>query len=315
MTKKEALNNLVRSEARGRAQTELLVKIYDQSLRIIDNQIRSIFGTMEAFDELSSLMKASDRVSFITALERSMARLNLKVGDVYSRGYLVRLTRLQALQTAIYWEILAIAPQEQEVVTRLMEQVYRGSFASAMAGIRLEMFASPDTRAINAILNSEFKGATYSERIWKNTDELAKRLPVLIGSNMASGAGYETTKRILMKEFDVGKYEATRLVRTELNRFHNRAEIDAYKEAGVEMYEYLAFLDNRTSHFCDPRQGGLGGQVFLVSEAVEGFNYPPLHPNCRSTTRAILSNDKEAKKVLRQGQDYKSYENELVFID
>ena len=43
-------------------------------------------------------------------------------------------------------------------------------------------------------------------------------------------------------------------------------------------------LDNRTSKICR----GMNGTIWKLSEAVEGYNYPPLHSNCRSTTVAIL---------------------------
>ena len=48
------------------------------------------------------------------------------------------------------------------------------------------------------------------------------------------------------------------------------------------MYKYVTTLDNRTSDVCQ----SLDLQVFKVSEAVTGLNYPPMHVNCRSTTSA-----------------------------
>ena len=52
----------------------------------------------------------------------------------------------------------------------------------------------------------------------------------------------------------------TRLVRTEINYYHNQIDLRAYKDMGIEKYRYLAVLDNRTSDICQE----LDGQVFEV---------------------------------------------------
>lgn len=64
------------------------------------------------------------------------------------------------------------------------------------------------------------------------------------------------------------------------DHFHNAADVAAYKAAGVRQYEFIATLDNRTSAVC----AGLDGKVFDIGDAQTGVNYPPMHPNCRSTT-------------------------------
>ena len=56
--------------------------------------------------------------------------------------------------------------------------------------------------------------------------------------------------------------------------------LSIYKEDGVEKYQILATLDNRTCDIC----GELDGQVYWVKKAKIGVNYPPFHQNCRCTT-------------------------------
>ena len=73
---------------------------------------------------------------------------------------------------------------------------------------------------------------------------------------------------------------AKRLVRTETAYIYEQATKDAYEECGVEWYEFLATLDGRTSEVCRE----LDGKHFKVRDAMPGKNYPPMHPNCRSTT-------------------------------
>ena len=64
---------------------------------------------------------------------------------------------------------------------------------------------------------------------------------------------------------------AERLVRTETAHIHTESDRAAYKEAGVEQYEFMATLEVRTCDVC----GSLDGKHFKVSEAKVGVNYPP----------------------------------------
>ena len=79
-------------------------------------------------------------------------------------------------------------------------------------------------------------------------------------------------------------YQAERLVRTESNYVYNHAHKEVYKDCGVEKYEYLAAIDSRTSAQCREHNG----MTYLLKDAKVGTNYPPLHPNCRSTVIPVL---------------------------
>ena len=90
------------------------------------------------------------------------------------------------------------------------------------------------------------------------------------------------------------------LIRTESARVCEEATKDAYKECGIEQYIYLATLDRKTSLICQE----LDMKSFLLKDAKIGENYPPMHPNCRSTTMA----DTKPLKRLARGADGKNYE-------
>jgi Phage Mu protein F like protein. len=50
-----------------------------------------------------------------------------------------------------------------------------------------------------------------------------------------------------------------------------QATAEAYTDAGIEKYQYVAVEDERTSDICQ----GLDGKIFLLSEAEVGVNFPP----------------------------------------
>ena len=59
-----------------------------------------------------------------------------------------------------------------------------------------------------------------------------------------------------------------------------RSDIESYEMDGVEKYEILSALDDKTCEIC----GELDGKIFLVENAVIGLNFPPFHAGCRCTT-------------------------------
>lgn len=103
------------------------------------------------------------------------------------------------------------------------------------------------------------------------------------------------TARLLRERFNVSTNAAARLIRTETNYYENQAELDAYKEMGVEEYQFIATIDTKTSEVCQH----LDHKVFKIKDAKPGVNMPPMHPNCRSTIAAYLARNGNQKCVLR----------------
>ena len=101
-------------------------------------------------------------------------------------------------------------------------------------------------------------------------------------------------KRI-SRRLGVSMSNAKRLVRTETAYIHELATLESYKEAGIIKYRYLTTLDNRTSEICQE----LDQNVFLVDDAMPGENFPPMHPNCRSTTEAVFEDEIESTRIAR----------------
>ena len=95
-------------------------------------------------------------------------------------------------------------------------------------------------------------------------------------------------------DYQAGAYASRRLVRTESAYLAGQADQLAYQELMIDRYRYLATLDMRTSSLCQ----GLDGRQFDRAAARVGVNYPPMHPNCRSTTVAVI--DDEALEAMRR---------------
>lgn len=284
---------LTDSEVLGNRAIEQILPIYQESLRNINKQIQSIFDNYakKGIVDVELLKKAltpAERRAFLIAIEENAEILGIDLSEIYDERYLARLTRFEAIKQQIQLEIAAIAPEEVDISTKFYTQIIATTYKGIQSDFKLmgvePNFTTIDKTIVNAILRSKFYGKNFSERIWSNVDEFSKELPTILGGALNSGTSYEKTARLLRQRFDVSKYEATRLIRTETNYFHNQSELQSYIDDNYDTYQYDATRDSRTTQICRD----LDAEVFKVADAKPGVNYPPMHPNCRSQTKIVF---------------------------
>lgn len=299
---------LVYSEQIANVANVRIAKLYEQAIRNIDRQIKSVYDnySVKGVLDVSELQKAlnpNEKAIFLANVERQAKILGLDPKKIYDKRYLWRLNRLEAIKEQIRLEVMSTAPREEAISKRAYSSVAKESYKNMQSDFAKQgitpAFSTLDTETTEAILKSRWYGGNYSTRIWGNTSKLAIQLPTILGGALSSGESYQTTSRTLRDRFGVRLYEATRLVRTEGNYIHGQAELQSYVDDGIEEYEYHAEMDERTSTICR----SLNRKRYKVSEAVVGENFPPMHGNCRSTTVAILRTDKEGvrkQKIARE---------------
>lgn len=152
-------------------------------------------------------------------------------------------------------------------------------------GVGLKYGAMNATR-VRAIMLENWSGKTFLGRVFD--DKMANDLKRVMLDGFVKGKRSEQMTKIVAERFEVSNSAAERLVRTESAHVVEQATLAGYTESGVEKYEYSAVLDTRTSEICE----ALDGKVFPLSDAQPGVNYPPMHPNCRSTTFPVYDNEK-----------------------
>ena len=102
--------------------------------------------------------------------------------------------------------------------------------------------------------------------------------------SIVRGVPKDIAVRDFMDRFSASFYEADRLTRTEMNYVQNQSTANRYKAAGVQQYQILAAIDSRTSDICKE----MNGKIFDFGTEQVGVNYPPFHPNCRTTIIPVL---------------------------
>ena len=308
---KRAVRRLTEAEKQGEAYSKRIQKIYERASKNIQRDIEDIYrnyskATGLDVQTLKELLTATETKK----LWDEMKRRGL---DKYVKGnYKARITRLEQLQAQLYTKVKEIYPQEQTehtaCYTGVIDDTYYKAIYDTQMGTGYDFtFSTLDDNLVKGILNERWSGKNYSQRIWGNTDLLAQSVSEIVGGALMSGQSIAKTSRQIRERFDVGKYYADRLVRTECNHFHNEADAMAYEEMGVDKYVFLAVLDTRTSTICQ----NLDNDVFPLAEKKVGVNYPPMHPNCRSTTRAYMGEEIE-KTLQRRARNPVTGENEVI---
>ena len=219
-----------------------------------------------------------------------------------------RISRLNNLKAGIDYELIQAGEKIKGKVTDTLSDVYKNTYTSLVGDLNFKKGVISNS-VIKKALENEWSGANSSSRIWSNTDNLAKAIKneVIVGLN--KGINYMTMSKNIAKKFETSYRNAERLVRTETNHIQNQATLMGYRDAGVVKYEFLAVLDSRTSHTC----ASLNGEIFKTENAMEGENYPPMHPHCRSTTVPYEYADIESDSVNETSkQDFENNENEGI---
>ena len=195
-----------------------------------------------------------------------------------------KITRLRALQDAINVELCKVTHEYQMTLEDTLIGLFSDQYAKAceLMGV---MAPGIPREAIKKIIEYPYAGKMFSDRIWDNKDALVKYIQQDLTVGIIRGDSIQKMARQLKKDLKVLYYQAERLVRTETNYAMNQAHLKGYKDSGVvEKYEFLAAHDKRTSKLCRD----LDREMFELSKAVVGENYPPMHPNCRSTVVPVL---------------------------
>ena len=308
---KRALRRLTEAEKQGEAYSKRIQKIYEQANRNIQRDIENIYANY-------SKATGMDVQTLKTLLTKSQTQklwdeLRAKGLDKYVKGnYKARITRLEQLQAQIYAKAKEVYSQEQKAHTACYSDVLNDSYYKTIYDAQMGTgydftFSTLDDNLVESVLSERWSGKNYSQRIWGNTDILAQSVSEIIGGALLSGQSIQKTSRQIRERFDVAKYYADRLVRTECNHFHNQADAMSYEEMDVEKYVFMAVLDTRTSTICQ----NLDNKVFELKKRHVGENYPPMHPNCRSTTRAYMGEEIE-KTLKRRARNPITGENEVI---
>ncbi len=268
-----------------------LIQAYEQATKKINKEIVNIYKNYAKDSGLDkkTLLQLLNKKETDTHYKNLLQVINNNITDdsikkkllaqYNAPAYSYRISRYEALQDNINLELKKLANIEQQITEiRYVDTIKEGYYHNIydiQKGTGLGFsFAQIDNRTINMLLNENWtNGANFSKRIWNNSEKLGNYLRTQLTADTMSGKPIQKMSSELPEYMNVGLYIATRLVRTETNYFANRSELLSMQECGIEKYVYIATLDNVTCEHC----AELDGRKFLIKNAKQGINCPPLH--------------------------------------
>ena len=314
---KRALDKYDFVEKQSEEYMDKIKSIYTHAFREIDKDIHRVYTNYLKDLKNNTELPEIDTQKLKELLtksetEKTWKELKQKGLDKYIQdNYKARISRLEQIQAQIYSKIKMISYKENETATEMYKGVINDSYYKTMFDIQQGFnqdfeFSRLDNNLINTVLDNKWSGKNYSQRIWKNTDILAEKVSDIIGGGLIRGQSIEKMSRQLREQFNAGKYYADRLARTEMCHFYNEADRMAYEELGVDKYVFMAVLDNRTSEYCQE----MDNKIIEYKDIKVGENFPPLHPNCRSTTRGYVEGFED--EIKRRARNPITGENEII---
>ena len=133
---------------------------------------------------------------------------------------------------------------------------------------------------VQAIIHQGYNGTDFSSKLWYDRNRVAQIVRDKVPGYLAQGLSVDVASKELAELLQTNRTNAERILRTEGTYVASQADKLLYDQIGIDRYEFIATLDSRTSEICMD----LDGKVFEVKDARPETNFPPMHPNCRSTT-------------------------------
>lgn len=144
--------------------------------------------------------------------------------------------------------------------------------------------------AFNSPIHADAAGMIFT-RVYSDlkgvTDAMSAKMSRTLAQGLIDGEGPNTIAREMARDIeDIGIVRAKMIARTEVIRAHHVANINVYREAGIDgvtvTAEWLTAGDDRVCEIC---QGNAetedGKKIIYTLDEIEGMI--PAHPNCRCT--------------------------------
>ena len=243
----------------NRCQTTVerdLAAYYEQALADIQRDIAALYGRFAKDNKLS--MAEAHRL--LTGDEYRVWRMSMEEylqgienGSVLSEeldtlAMRSRISRLDKLYAETLKALDRLGRKTEDRMTDFLMDAYKDRFyhgiydVAERTGIMKANVAIDDDTA-QKIAAAPWSGKSYSQRIWKNDQQLGAVLRTVVSNGLHRGLSVPQMAKMVEDKMHAGLSNARRLVRTEMNYVQNRAAADSIKESGMKYYRFIATLD------------------------------------------------------------------------
>lgn len=273
-------------------------KIKDADFRKIDWE-----GMLQQEKELRERLKETDLPEEVREqIEKQHRELDLEMKAYAKRG---RISYLELRSLEIDKIMVNLYDKQQENIydhlTNEFDDGYYHSIFNTQQRIGFGYdFTRPSEEAVNRAILNRYDKRNFSKSLYTHCTNFSTDLKSNLVTGLITGENLDKMASRIHKRMGVAYSAAKTLVRTETAYIYETATMEGYSACGIEWYAFLATLDFKTSEICQE----MDGQRFKVKDAVPGKNYPPMHPNCRSTTVCDFPEEEHKKgKTTRVAKD------------
>lgn len=317
-----------------------LKKVYSQAEKEIEKEIYTFYGkyaeeTGLSLEDIQKRLSPQELRSAKTDIQRYYNEVERLGGysptyEKYLRGlsaraYMSRLEEIKLQMTHLIEDLYRIEHTNfEDKLTNVYKDTYLKTNFNIQQGFGYSMpFSALNINLVKTAITQNWVGDNFADRIWADKNKLITTLETKFTQGVALGHNPRKIASTIKKEMNTKYSNCVRLARTEFNHVANQASLDGYKEySTTPKYKIVATLDSRTSEICQEWDG----EICEVSQAQEGINFPPFHPNCRTTTIPYFEEDEidkltsTAKRLSDDGlidskTTYQEWKNNLVEKD
>jgi len=268
---------------------------------------------LKMVDELFNLSEKEHR-EVLKLYKRHRDNIKQLIAELFMRygnDGKVNVSDIPKIERQIQEEIRNIAVSEVAIVTSILATIcalayYRTAYQIEKSiGVAIS-FSLLRKEVIDEIVNFNWSGIPFSERIWDNTNALVKALRTELYLGIQQGESIDKIAKRIDKQFNSKAFQSKRLILTELSRVVSSAQEKIYRDSGVvQKVQWVATLEGNTCEQC----ARLDGKQFDIDDETKPS--PPRHPNCRCCLIPIIEGytptkrkDNETKQVI----EYQSYD-------
>lgn len=287
-------------------EIEKVRKAIDDAIKSLEDEIYRIYAKYA----IDNKMSYADALKYLTDEERKEFQRDLQYyvskyhdsayvkahkKELHSLSVRARVQRIELFianikRHSIELEELLNTGTREQISALYTEGYLRELYELSFGGDPGSKNIAPafNAKAVKEILDTPWSGSDYSSKVWNLSDSFTQKLQEVLTQGLIQGQHPDVIARNF-RRFGFGKegngglaWRAEALIRTEAANIIEQAQKDAYIDTGVERYVFMTAKDHKVCDKCAP----LNGKDFPIEEAAQGKNYPPMHTNCRCTTRA-----------------------------
>ena len=297
---------------RDRIITELYQESYDRLQAQIDKFYLGYAGR-EGLTKQEAMKRASE-FDVTKFAERAKKAVKEKDFSHKTNSWLrvynlkMKVSRLELLKAELGLEINSLTSNLDEVFDKARRSEYLAAF-KRQAGI-LGISSSGAKKRIEAILDADFYGQSFSSRVWgKNglQSQLQRDVFASLNRIYTDMNGYQKEMKRLSEKYNASESSAKRLLKTEIARINADTDHAVLKDNGFTHMIFVA--ESGACDICKP----LDNTAVPIDKVEKGVNMFPMHPNCRCSAYGhIEMKYKDGRSTLDEFEKWNESEDNII---